>query len=83
MPVILDPEDYDGWLSNEGTPEDKARTNQLTIPYDEHKMSFKTVPKLAGKFGVGNTSEARKYEHYEELEEVEWISTILQDKNIE
>ena len=68
MPVILSKEKQNEWLSPCKTEEDKARLNQLIIPYEDSRLEFHTVQRLNGKESPGNTPEAEKEFLYPELD---------------
>ena len=67
MPVII-PEGLEmDWLGTISDPPGLKKIKEMIQPYDESDLIAYTVPKLQGKYGVGNVKEALTEYKYEDL----------------
>jgi len=61
MPLVLDDVSARDWLHAD------TSIQELIQPYDKEELSAWTVKRLRGKMYVGNTEEAHKEHHYDEM----------------
>lgn len=67
MPVILPDELAIDWIKHDEDPNiDKAKANNLLLPFPEDLLTWHTVAPLQGKAGTGNRLEASKFHEYEQ-----------------
>ena len=67
MPVILEENDIETWLSPIRSEEDLSNIKALIKPWVGEELIAHTVRRLRGKEAVGNVPEATKEHHYPEL----------------
>ena len=65
MPLILEPENFDQWL----TANNQNEVEELIKPLPEGKLKAHTVKRLVGKNGVGDSADATKEFIYPDLNE--------------
>jgi len=68
MPVLLPKEFIGDWLKPINDNLDKIVVQELIQPYDENELMAYTVPKLRGKYAVGNKLTAIEEFKYDELQ---------------
>ena len=67
MPVILPKGLEMEWLGAANDPPGQQKVEEMIRPYDESELLAYTVPRLQGKYGVGNVKEALSEYEYEDL----------------
>ena len=67
MPVIIPRGLESDWLGSMDDPPARKKVEDLIRPFDDSELRAYTVPKLQGKYGVGNIEEAISEYKYEEL----------------
>ena len=65
MPLILDPEEFEMWL----TSKDKAEVEKMIKPYPQEKLEAHTVGKLNGKEAVVDSAQSIERLEYAELKD--------------
>ncbi len=67
MPVIVPKGLEMEWLGAANDPPGQQKVKEMIQPYDESELMAYTVPRLQGKYGVGNVKEALGEYKYEDL----------------